>query len=107
MSWEQIADWIAGAPARLWQLAPQKGEIRPGADADLALMDPERRWTVEGAALHHTHKWTPFEGVEMTGRVVRTLVRGGTVYDETGGTTTFAPPGSGHFIPAPALLRAG
>jgi allantoinase len=106
VSWEQIADWIAGVPARLWRLAPQKGEIRPGADADLALMDPERRWTVEGAALHHTHKWTPFEGVKMTGRVVHTLVRGQTVYDETDGMPSFAPPGTGRFIPAPTLLRA-
>jgi allantoinase len=106
VSWERIAEWIAGAPARLWQLAPHKGEIRAGADADVALLDPQRVWTVHGAGLHHTHKWTPFEGAEMTGRVVRTLVRGRTVFDETGGEAVFAPPGSGRFIAAPALLKA-
>jgi allantoinase len=106
VSWEQIAAWIAGVPAQLWQLDARKGEIRAGADADLALLDPQRVWAVRGADLHHTHKWTPFEGAEMTGRVVRTLVRGGTVFEETDGEATFAPPGTGCFIPAPALLTA-
>jgi allantoinase len=103
--WEQIADWIAGAPARLWQLAPRKGTIQPGADADLALLDPNRIWTIEGAGLHQTHKWTQFEGTEVTGRIVRTLVRGHTVYDETGDAVSFAPRGTGRFLsPTPAVL---
>jgi allantoinase len=97
-AWERIAELIAGAPARLWQLAPRKGSIEVGADADLVLLDPERRWTIEGAKLNHTHKWTPFEGREVTGRVVRTLVRGRTVYAETADGAVFAPPGTGRFI---------
>ena len=108
VSWEQIAEWIAGAPARLWQLAPRKGTIEPGADADLVLLDPQRTWTIEGARLHHTHKWTPFEGLEVTGRIVRTLVRGHTVYAETGDTATFAPPGTGRFVsPVSSAALAG
>ncbi len=103
--WERIAEWVAGAPARLWQLAPRKGAIVPGADADLALIDPERTWTITGAGLHHTHKWTPYEGREVTGRVVRTLVRGRTVYAETPDGATFAEPGSGRFLaPEPAAV---
>lgn len=101
MAWERIADWIAGAPARLWQLAPRKGAIEPGADADLVLLDPERRWTIAGASLSHTHKWTPFEGTEVTSRVVRTLVRGRTVYAETDDGVVFGSPGAGRFV-APA-----
>jgi allantoinase len=100
-SWERIAELVAGAPARLWHLAPRKGTIAPGADADMALLDPERRWTVEGAKLHHTHKWTPFEGVELQGRVVRTLVRGRTVFSETEQGEVFAAPGVGKFLAAP------
>ena len=38
--WDDIARWTATAPARLWQLAPRKGAITVGADADLALVDP-------------------------------------------------------------------
>jgi allantoinase len=98
-AWDGIARVLAGAPARLWRLDAHKGAIRPGADADLALVDPERRWTVRGADLHHTHAWTPFEGFEATGRVVRTLVRGATVYD---GDAGFAPAGTGRFVEARA-----
>ena len=45
-SWQQIAELTATAPARLWHLAPQKGSIQVGADADLVFVDPERRWTL-------------------------------------------------------------
>jgi allantoinase len=101
-AWEDIARVLAGAPAELWRLAPRKGSIRVGADADLVLLDPERRWTVRGADLFQTHKWTPFEGFEATGRVVRTLVRGRTVFEDAAGAPEFAPAGTGRFVPAEA-----
>jgi allantoinase len=102
--WGTIARWLATEPARLWLLEPRKGSIAPGADADVVLLDPERRWTVEGAKLHHTHKWTPYEGREVTGRVVRTLVRGATVYEDGPDGERFAEPGTGRFI-APVLAE--
>ena len=99
-AWEDIARWTASVPASLWRLAPRKGSIAVGADADLALLDPERTWTVRGADLHTTHRWTPFEGREVTGRVVRTVVRGTTVFDDA--TGVIASPGTGRFITAQA-----
>jgi allantoinase len=98
--WERIAELLAGAPARLWQLAPRKGSIEEGTDADLVLLDPERTWTIEGARFFTASRWTPFEGREVRGRVMRTIVRGTTVYDETNGEPTFAPRGSGRFVAA-------
>lgn len=97
-TWEQIARWTSSTPAALWQLAPRKGAITIGADADLALLDPARTWTVHGADLHHTHHWTPFEEREMTGRVVRTLVRGKTVFHD--GEPDGALAGMGRFLEA-------
>lgn len=96
-AWDTIARVLAGAPAVLWRLAARKGAIRPGADADLVLLDPERRWTVRGEDLHTTHRWTPFDGFEATGAVVRTLVRGRTVFAEG---PTFGPAGWGSFVEA-------
>jgi allantoinase len=93
-----VARWTATAPAELWQLAPRKGSIAVGADADLVLLDPERTWTIHGADLHHTHRWTPFEDRTVTGRVVRTLVRGRTVFSEVDGVV--GEPGAGVFVPA-------
>jgi allantoinase len=96
--WSDIARWTATTPASLWHLAPRKGEIAIGADADFALLDPTTTWTVRGADLHHTHKWTPFEGKQVTGRVIRTLVRGVTVFHD--GETASPPAGNGRYIPA-------
>jgi allantoinase len=97
-TWEQIARWTSSTPATLWQVAPRKGSIAIGADADIALVDPARAWTIRGAELHHAHRWTPFEGREVTGKVVRTLLRGTTVFDEQNADA--GTPGAGRFVAA-------
>ena len=53
-----------------------------GADADIALLDPNATWTVTVADALHKQKWTPYEGKEITGRVVRTIRRGETIFDD-------------------------
>lgn len=67
------------APARAFGLAPRKGHLVPGADADIVLVDMARRGTVRGAALHSLGNLTPFEGMPLHGLPVRTIVRGHTV----------------------------
>lgn len=57
-----------------------KGRIAPGADADLTLVDLHARYTLTAGDLLYRHKISPYIGREMTGRVVRTLVAGRTVY---------------------------
>ncbi|OGN86842.1 MAG: allantoinase [Chloroflexi bacterium GWC2_73_18] len=106
LSWERIAELTATGPARLWQLAPRKGAIRLGADADLVLLDPERVWTVHPGELLHTHRWTPYEGRQLRGRVVRTLVRGVTVYRDDAPERILVEPGFGRFVPAQATATA-
>ncbi|WP_084258641.1 allantoinase AllB [Microtetraspora malaysiensis] len=71
----EVARWMAEGPAALVGL-PYKGAIRPGADADLVAFDPEGRFTVDAAALHHRHPVTPYDGRTLTGVVVRTWLRG-------------------------------
>ncbi|HUT19689.1 MAG TPA: dihydroorotase [Anaerolineae bacterium] len=72
---------VSEAAARRYGLADRKGAIAPGKDADLVLVDPEDTWTVRGAAFYSKGKVTPFEGRELRGRVLKTLVRGTVVYD--------------------------
>jgi dihydroorotase len=62
---------ILGVPA---------GTIAPGAAADLCIFDAGRPWVVQAQALASQGKNTPFMGLELTGRVVRTIVGGRTVY---------------------------
>jgi allantoinase len=77
-----LARLVAGAPARLLGLSPRKGAIRPGADADVALVALERDWTLEPEQLQARSGVSPYVGRSFRGAVVRTLVRGVTVFDE-------------------------
>ena len=65
--------------ARLYGLAPRKGAIAVGADADITLWDPTLTKPIRQADLHHGSDYTPWEGFEVTGWPVRTLLRGLTV----------------------------
>jgi dihydropyrimidinase len=65
--------------AKMYGLHPKKGTIAVGADADIAIWDPERRVTISQSLLHHGSDYTPYEGLEVTGWPVTTLVRGVTV----------------------------
>jgi dihydroorotase len=62
---------ILGVPA---------GTLAPGVRADVCLFDPAKPWIVQPQALVSQGKNTPFQGLELTGRVVRTLVGGRTVH---------------------------
>ena len=65
------------------------GSLEQGGPADLVLIDPEMAWTIDSAAFLSKGRSTPFDGADVVGRVVRTLVGGETVWsaggDPTGG----------------------
>jgi dihydroorotase len=56
------------------------GTLAPGAPADICLYDPSRPWVVQPSALASQGKNTPFTGLELIGRVVRTLAGGRTIH---------------------------
>ncbi|MEP9352806.1 allantoinase AllB [Xanthobacter sp. KR7-65] len=68
--------WSAVNPARIWGLYPRKGVIQPGADADLAFVDMGRTWTIRDADLKSRSKVSPWDGRDVTGMPVHTMVRG-------------------------------
>ncbi len=73
---EDLAEWLSAAPARLAGLDGRKGAIRPGADADLVVWDPEAEFKVDAAALQHRHPVTPYSGMRLRGVVRATYLRG-------------------------------
>jgi dihydroorotase len=68
--------WSAEMPAKAWGLYPRKGAIAPGSDADLAIVDLDRRWTIDDAQLQSRAKTSPWHGREVSVLPVHTLVRG-------------------------------
>ena len=76
-----LARWLAQRPARLARLA-HKGRIAPGCDADLVVFDPDTEWVVNPARLHQRHPVTPYAGLALRGKVLRTFVRGSCVYED-------------------------
>jgi allantoinase len=62
-------------PARRYGLRAKRS-LAPGFDADIALVDPDRTWTVHAADSESTQGYTPFEGFELTAQVTDTFLRG-------------------------------
>lgn len=74
-----IARLTSGYVARRFRL-PGKGRLEPGADADLVLVDLGVSDELSAGDLHYRHRHSPFLGRTLSARVVRTLVRGRTVF---------------------------
>jgi dihydroorotase len=73
---EDYVRMSAENPAKSFGLWPMKGRIAVGAHADIAVVDMSRTETIRAEGLHSRGKVTPFDGVEVTGIPVHTLVRG-------------------------------
>lgn len=76
-----IAAWLCSGPARLAGLEERKGKIAVGCDADLVIWNPDAKFTVDPALLHHRHKMTPYAGRELAGVVETAFLRGRKIYD--------------------------
>ena len=74
-----LTERVAGAVARRFSL-PGKGSLAPGNDADLVLVKLGEQRVLDADELRYRHRMSPYVGRELTARVVRTLVRGQTVY---------------------------
>ena len=74
---------ITSNPADIFQLTPMKGRIRPGADADFTLYDPNAETIVDISRWQSRARGTAkiWDGLTFTGKVVSTIVRGQVVYD--------------------------
>ncbi|MGI4778133.1 MAG: dihydropyrimidinase [Janthinobacterium lividum] len=104
---EQFVALTATNHARMYGLAPRKGGIAIGGDADLAVWNPERETLVTAAMLHDNVGYTPYEGRTLRGWPEVVLSRGRVVVRDN---ALSAERGSGRYIargkPEPMARRA-
>ena len=81
LSIERLAQVASENPARIFGLYPKKGAIVPGADADLIVVDLKRRAAITKELLQTVTPWSVYEGWDVTGWPVMTLVRGNIVME--------------------------
>ena len=93
----ELVRLVSEAPARRFGLWPQKGNLLPGADADILVLDPELEWEVDPARLVTAAGWSPYSGRRLRGRVLAAFSRGVQVWD---GRQVLSRPGHGRFVAA-------
>jgi allantoinase len=100
-SLERVVAAYAQAPARRYRIHG-KGQIAPGADADLILVDPSARRTLTDETVRSKAGWTPYAGRTVRGQVLTTLL-GGSVIVENG---KLVGERNGRFLPGPGARTA-
>jgi dihydroorotase len=76
LGWDGIAQRMSRTPARIAGLADHGLDLGVGVPANLTLVDPAARWTVEPADLASRSRNTPYSGMTLPARVVATFLRG-------------------------------
>jgi allantoinase len=104
LSWKRLVELCCTRPAELFGLSGRKGDIAPGLDADFALVDPGAEWVLKDEDLFYRNRWSPYSGKTFRGKVVKTVVRGRTVFD---GGKICAEEGYGTFCPMDMKGRSG
>jgi len=74
LSWPEVIRKLTINPAQLLKIP--KGTLRPGADADVTLIDPEARWTIDPEKFRSKSRNTPYGGWEVRGRAHTVIVSG-------------------------------
>jgi dihydropyrimidinase len=95
LSLERFVDVTAAAPARIFGLAPRKGAIAEGADADIVVFDPAGTTTISAATHHMRVDYNPYEGRTLRGAIDVVLARGEVVVS---GNRYVGAPGRGRFL---------
>ena len=95
---QQVAAICSRNPAQVFGLYPHKGVLAEGADADIVIVDLEKKATVSPGSLHSMCDWTIYDGWELKGWPTHTILRGNVIV-ENGEPLPIDTAGQGHYIP--------
>ena len=82
ISLPRLVALTATIPADLFGMAPQKGRLHPGGDADIILFDPQKEWTMNLDSLHMAADWTAYENITITGKIKKVFSRGELIIED-------------------------
>ena len=82
LAWPEMLAKMTVNPARV--LGIDRGTLQPGRPADVTVIDPRVRWTIDAAKFKSKSRNSPFHGTEVTGRAVATIVGGAVKKNEVG-----------------------
>lgn len=100
---ERMCALLAENPAKQYGMWPQKGRLAVEADADVTVWDPNHTWTISAQNQHHNVDYTPYEGLEVTGRA-RAVFVNGVLAAEHGESVR---EGAGRYVPRSTLPVSG
>ena len=97
ISMQRAVQLLSVNPARIFGMYPRKGNICPGADADMVLVDPDEQFTIHADDMFTMAKGVAkvFEGRKVYGKIKKTFLRGQIIFDE--GKVT-GKPGYGQWV---------
>jgi dihydropyrimidinase len=95
LSLNRFVEISSTAPARIFGMYPQKGEIAPGSDADIVIWDPNAAYTISAKTHHMRVDYSMFEGFECRGNARTVLSRGEVIVD---GNRFLGKPGRGRYL---------
>jgi dihydropyrimidinase len=95
LSLPRFVQLISTHPASIFGLAPVKGTLLPGADADIVLFDPKAKWIMNRDSLHMATDWSAYENIPVTGKIIKVFSRGDLIID---GDRCLAKKGRGRYL---------
>ncbi|MGD2295859.1 MAG: dihydropyrimidinase [Candidatus Aminicenantes bacterium] len=95
LSLQRFVELVSTEPALLFGLFPQKGCLVQGADADIVLFDPQKKWVMGESTQHMAADWSAYEGIKITGKIEKVFSRGELIID---GQQCLAQKGRGRYI---------
>ncbi len=87
IDWPAMIALMTVNPARLCSLAG-KGDLAPGSDADVTVINPAETWTIDSAQFKSKSRNCPFQGWKVTGRATATIVGGSVKLNRDAGRLT-------------------
>ena len=92
---ERLVEVFSTNPAMINGVYPKKGALNIGADADVVVVDLDKKFKIRGEDLKTIQKITPYEGIEGVGAPVMTLLRGSIIYEDS---QVVGKPGQGKWL---------